>query len=325
VIEKGIKDKQEKWVRYEGPRGGRGWKNIETGEILYQEEKPSDATPTMEAGRPGDKVADTILNYMRENPETPSGITDTLIQYAKDNASEIGIKETDVNRIYNATNDWTDAEPRQLRRLASSRRKTIKKWKKYYWEAISKIAVPASDNPEILDGMEKENKEMIIKIGHAIKATGGRGVRIYRGMKISKNVLNRVIREKRAELILNSVDSWSVDASVAAAFASYPGGTRLRSGETPIVLEYEASPEEIITGWPIAGYETELEMAMDTLTKGQKYKVVKVENTEIDDTYVTKITIRHAEMEKENAEYPALDGTGINDPALHRKKPKKGQ
>ena len=28
------------WERYEGPRGGEGWKNTQTGDIVYQDEKP---------------------------------------------------------------------------------------------------------------------------------------------------------------------------------------------------------------------------------------------------------------------------------------------
>lgn len=31
------------WVPYEGERGGRGWKNSETGEVRYQDEEPSDS------------------------------------------------------------------------------------------------------------------------------------------------------------------------------------------------------------------------------------------------------------------------------------------
>ncbi len=30
------------WVRYEGDRGGAGWRNEETGEVRYQEEKPGE-------------------------------------------------------------------------------------------------------------------------------------------------------------------------------------------------------------------------------------------------------------------------------------------
>ena len=37
------------WTRYDGPQGGRGWKNSQTGEVLYQEQEPgagSDPSPT---------------------------------------------------------------------------------------------------------------------------------------------------------------------------------------------------------------------------------------------------------------------------------------
>lgn len=40
----------KEWERYEGPQGGEGWKNTETGEIRYQSEKPSDGDGESEDG-----------------------------------------------------------------------------------------------------------------------------------------------------------------------------------------------------------------------------------------------------------------------------------
>ena len=39
ILEPALADSKE-WVAYEGERGGEGWRNTETGEIVYQDEKP---------------------------------------------------------------------------------------------------------------------------------------------------------------------------------------------------------------------------------------------------------------------------------------------
>lgn len=41
------------WVRYQGPDGGKGWKNSSTGEVIYQEHKPGSAGGAGEGKGPG--------------------------------------------------------------------------------------------------------------------------------------------------------------------------------------------------------------------------------------------------------------------------------
>jgi hypothetical protein len=33
---------ESEWTRYQGPLGGRGWKNARTGKIAYQKDKPAE-------------------------------------------------------------------------------------------------------------------------------------------------------------------------------------------------------------------------------------------------------------------------------------------
>ncbi len=45
---------QDVWQPYQGGRGGRGWRNVQTGEVLYQQEKPGEGqqTASQQAARP---------------------------------------------------------------------------------------------------------------------------------------------------------------------------------------------------------------------------------------------------------------------------------
>lgn len=45
---------KDEWVPYEGPLGGEGWEHVETGEVVYQDEKPGRRS----SGRPVERPAD---------------------------------------------------------------------------------------------------------------------------------------------------------------------------------------------------------------------------------------------------------------------------
>ena len=61
ILEPALADSKE-WVAYEGERGGEGWRNTETGEIVYQDEKPSggaeNESDSTDDTSPGDDVDD---------------------------------------------------------------------------------------------------------------------------------------------------------------------------------------------------------------------------------------------------------------------------
>ena len=45
---------QSKWISFQGPQGGKGWQNTQSGEILYQDEKPDEGQAAEEQpGQPG--------------------------------------------------------------------------------------------------------------------------------------------------------------------------------------------------------------------------------------------------------------------------------
>lgn len=50
--EEGFEKAESPWVRHEGPRGGKGWRNTQTDEIRYQQERPG------AQGRPVEKLRD---------------------------------------------------------------------------------------------------------------------------------------------------------------------------------------------------------------------------------------------------------------------------
>ena len=41
------------WVEYEGPKGGKGWKNTDTGKVTYQEDKPGDEESLSDESKSG--------------------------------------------------------------------------------------------------------------------------------------------------------------------------------------------------------------------------------------------------------------------------------
>lgn len=48
-------EKYGKWTAFRGPKGGRGWKNSSTGEVVYQQEKPGEEGEEEPQGGPGRK------------------------------------------------------------------------------------------------------------------------------------------------------------------------------------------------------------------------------------------------------------------------------
>jgi hypothetical protein len=58
-------DKEEKsWVPYQGPEGGDGWQNIDSGDIVYQDEPPGDTNVDPDAYHDAD--ADTLRTAIEE-------------------------------------------------------------------------------------------------------------------------------------------------------------------------------------------------------------------------------------------------------------------
>jgi len=61
----GVSEKAE-WVPYEGPQGGQGWQNTETGDVTYDEEPPGEALDEEEARA---EAEESLISEMTANPE----------------------------------------------------------------------------------------------------------------------------------------------------------------------------------------------------------------------------------------------------------------
>lgn len=78
------------WTKYEGPRGGNGWRNTATGDVLYQDEMPGDGDTSKEqAAKPKKQTGGdgASLQPTREKPATIALHGTDNLQVAFDNGS----------------------------------------------------------------------------------------------------------------------------------------------------------------------------------------------------------------------------------------------
>jgi hypothetical protein len=59
-LRKSVESVFKEWVPYEGPQGGEGWQNTLTGEVRYQETKPSGAGSDADVTVPANSTLDTV-------------------------------------------------------------------------------------------------------------------------------------------------------------------------------------------------------------------------------------------------------------------------
>lgn len=118
-LRSGFREKQGPWEPYEGPEGGEGWRNIETGEVRYQKEPPGETTEgegAPEGEEPGpdeggvDPEVEEALSNMDEHSvlasmeiagiSQGSGGDEEAVQEAVDQYREIsGDTETDEETV----------------------------------------------------------------------------------------------------------------------------------------------------------------------------------------------------------------------------------
>ncbi len=154
-------------------------------------------------------------------------------------------------------------------------RSALKKWKDVYWKYLQHIV------KEGLDSMMKKDEasrnwppnKTIRNIKKAIDKDGN--IRLFRGIKMPKEEWDRLKVHKNARMVLNNLDSWSVEDEVANGFSYVAISSSDPSNNVPVVLEYKASPEEIANGWPFVGYVNEAEFILN-LRKDQDYRITSI-------------------------------------------------
>jgi hypothetical protein len=153
-------------------------------------------------------------------------------------------------------------------------RSALKKWKDVYWKYLQHIV------KEGLDSMMKKDEasrnwpphKTIKNIKKAIDKNGN--IRLFRGIKVPLREWEQLKEGKNARMVLNNLDSWSVEDEVAKGFAYVATSSSLPT-TVPVVLEYKASPEEIASGWPFVGYVNEAEFILN-LSKNQNYRITSI-------------------------------------------------
>lgn len=58
----------QQWVEYHGPRHGEGWRNIHTGDVRYQDDKPFDGTQTKAVDKPAEQEYSITLENSKRLP-----------------------------------------------------------------------------------------------------------------------------------------------------------------------------------------------------------------------------------------------------------------
>lgn len=138
----------------------------------------------------------------------------------------------------------------------------IEKFKDHYWKYLNEFMKVMPQYEEKYKEYKMPDLYSYKKIKEAIQPNGK--IKLYRGIRTlsltEEDFKNVESGEQTLQLIINNADSWTADEQVAKRFAS--GHFYKTEGDTPIVLEYEADPEDVIMGWPFIGLPGEAEFML---------------------------------------------------------------
>lgn len=288
------------WVPYTGPHGGRGWRRGD--EVRYQTAKPSEreprapSTPSTGAGpeseegyqRPvTEQRIDEIVQRLVEatNPHSANHV-DTIARVLRHNLFRDRSEASDVLGIDNPSElgdldeeeaKWTGGDRPDIRdvrqRIGNGEAKMLKFQKTYnhILDRISHLPPKPFIEPEDPSGDEISLKRLQqARTDHTFNA--------FRGLYADRDVMYRVSQEREATVLLKEADSWSFDPGIAAGFAcsGYQGPQEDRD---PVLLHFEASEDDIISGWPFSGYRNERELVIGAKAFGKEFEATHVIKT----------------------------------------------